>query len=118
MSLLLGWRAYARDKNTSARLCAKKVGRAYARGGAYLRDTTVYGYVQYIYSIAGNFYRKKLLQISQLFAKVFPVKIVFFTNWQNFTPLKVSRYGNGNMYTLSNMAFLSVHFGLRIVVDV
>ena len=33
MSLLLGWRAYARDKNTSARLCAKKVGRAYARGG-------------------------------------------------------------------------------------
>ena len=41
MSLLLGWGAYARDKNTSARLCAKKAGGAYARGGAYLRDTTV-----------------------------------------------------------------------------
>ena len=33
--------AYARDKNTSARLCAKNAGGAYARGGAYLRDTTV-----------------------------------------------------------------------------
>ena len=33
--------AYARDKNTSAGLCAKNAGRAYARGGAYLRDTTV-----------------------------------------------------------------------------
>ena len=32
MSLLLGGGAYARDKNTSARLCAKKVGGAYARG--------------------------------------------------------------------------------------
>ena len=40
-SLLLGWGAYARDKNTSARLCAKNAGGAYARGGAYLRDTTV-----------------------------------------------------------------------------
>ena len=30
-----------RDKNTSARLSAKTVGGAYARGGAYLRDTTV-----------------------------------------------------------------------------
>ena len=29
------------DKNTSARLCAKNVGGAYAQGGAYLRDTTV-----------------------------------------------------------------------------
>ena len=33
------------DKNTSARLCAKNAGAAYARGvgggGAYLRDTTV-----------------------------------------------------------------------------
>ena len=28
-------------KNTSARLCAKKAGGAYARGGAYLRDTMV-----------------------------------------------------------------------------
>ena len=26
MSLLLAWGAYARDKNTSARLCAKKTG--------------------------------------------------------------------------------------------
>ena len=34
--------AYARDKNTSARLRAKNAGGAYARGGAYLRDTTVY----------------------------------------------------------------------------
>ena len=31
-----------RDKNTSARLCAKNAGGAYARGGAYLWDTTVY----------------------------------------------------------------------------
>ena len=31
------------DKNTSARLCAKNVGGAYARRGAYLRDTTVLG---------------------------------------------------------------------------
>ena len=36
-----GGGAYARDKNTSARLCAKNAGGAYARGGAYLRDTTV-----------------------------------------------------------------------------
>ena len=39
MSLLLGWGAYARDKNTSARLCAKKAGGggggAYARGGVF-----------------------------------------------------------------------------------
>ena len=41
MSLLLGWGAYARDKNTSARLCTKKAGGAYAQGGAYLWDTTV-----------------------------------------------------------------------------
>ena len=41
MSLLLGWGAYVRDKNTSVRLCAKKAGGAYARGGAYLRDTMV-----------------------------------------------------------------------------
>ena len=30
------------DKNTSIRVCAKNAGGAYARGGAYLRDTTVY----------------------------------------------------------------------------
>ena len=36
-----GGGAYARDKNTSAKLCTKKAGGAYARGGAYLRDTTV-----------------------------------------------------------------------------
>ena len=43
MSHLLEWGAYAHDKNTSARLCAKNAGGggAYARGGAYLRDTTV-----------------------------------------------------------------------------
>ena len=34
--------AYARDENTSARLCAKNTGGAYAQGGAYLRDTTVF----------------------------------------------------------------------------
>ena len=35
-----------RDKNTSARLSAKNAGGgAYARGGAYLRDTTVYIYI-------------------------------------------------------------------------
>ena len=33
--------AYMRGKNTSARLCAKNAGGACARGGAYLRDTTV-----------------------------------------------------------------------------
>ena len=37
-----GGGAYARDKNTAARLCAKNAGGgAYARGGVYLRDTTV-----------------------------------------------------------------------------
>ena len=34
--------SYARDKNTSAELCAKNAGGAYARGRAYLRDTTVF----------------------------------------------------------------------------
>ena len=33
--------AYVRGKNTSAILCAKNAGGAYARGGAYLWDTTV-----------------------------------------------------------------------------
>ena len=34
--------AYVRDKNTSARLCAKNArGGAYAQGGAHLRDTMV-----------------------------------------------------------------------------
>ena len=33
--------AYARDGNTSARLCTKNAGGTYARGGAYLWDTTV-----------------------------------------------------------------------------
>ena len=41
MSLLLGWGAYARDKNTSARLYAKKAGGVMCEGGAYLRDTMV-----------------------------------------------------------------------------
>ena len=39
-----GGGAYARDKNTSAGLCAKNAGGAYAwggGGGAYLQDTTV-----------------------------------------------------------------------------
>ena len=39
MSLLLGWGAYVRDKNTSARLCAKKAGGGggglCARGGVF-----------------------------------------------------------------------------------
>ena len=45
-----GGGAYAWDKNTSARFCAKKAGGggAYARGGAYLRDTTV------LYSVVLN----------------------------------------------------------------
>ena len=38
MSLLLGWGAYAWDKNTSARLCAKNAG---GEGEAYLWDTMV-----------------------------------------------------------------------------
>ena len=41
-----GGGAYARDKNTSVRVCAKNAGGAYARGGAYLRDTTVHGYMR------------------------------------------------------------------------
>ena len=44
MSLLLGGRgAYVRDKNTSARLCAKNAGGGggLCAGGAYLCDTTV-----------------------------------------------------------------------------
>ena len=36
-----GGGVYARDKNTSVRVCAKNAGGAYVRGGAYLRDTTV-----------------------------------------------------------------------------
>ena len=40
MSLVLGLGAYARDKNTSAILCAKKAIAGDARGGVYLRDTT------------------------------------------------------------------------------
>ena len=45
MSLLLGWGAYAQDKDTSARLCAKNAEGAYARGGAYLRDTMVISFL-------------------------------------------------------------------------
>ena len=36
-----GGGAYAWDENTSARLCTENAGGAYARGGAYLPDTTV-----------------------------------------------------------------------------
>ena len=36
-----------RDKNTSAGLCAKNAGGAYAQGGAYLRDTTVIIHVMF-----------------------------------------------------------------------
>ena len=54
MSLLLGWGAYARDKNTSARLCAKKGGGA--GGGlcaraAFLRDTTVIKQILHFYGV-------------------------------------------------------------------
>ena len=38
MILLLGWGAYARDKNTSARLCGKKAGGLMHDRGAYLWD--------------------------------------------------------------------------------
>ena len=48
---MVGWGAYARDKNTSARLCAKNAG-----GGAYLWDTTVHIYV-YIYACRVHKYR-------------------------------------------------------------
>ena len=41
----MGGGAYAQDKNTSVRVCAKNAGGAYARGGAYLRDTTVIFFV-------------------------------------------------------------------------
>ena len=43
--------AYAQDKNTSARLCAKNAGGAYARGGAYLQDNTVHSeHIQNMYN--------------------------------------------------------------------
>ena len=42
MSLLLGWGAYARDKNTSARLCAKKVGGGLMRNGGRICGTLRY----------------------------------------------------------------------------
>ena len=46
MNLLLGWGAYARDKNISARLCAKKVG----GGGGLMRDGGhICGTLQYMY---------------------------------------------------------------------
>ena len=43
MSLLRsgGGEAYARDKNTSIRVCAKNAGGGGGGGGGYLRDTTV-----------------------------------------------------------------------------
>ena len=43
----VGGGAYAQDKNTSERLCAKKVGGAYARGGAYLQHTMVYALLHF-----------------------------------------------------------------------
>ena len=49
-----GGGAYARDKNTSARLCAKNAGEAYARGGVYLRDTTVLPRIEYHLSSSNN----------------------------------------------------------------
>ena len=43
-----GGGAYARDKNTLERLCAKKVGGASARGGgAYLQHTMVYALLHF-----------------------------------------------------------------------
>ena len=48
MPLILFGGAYARDKNTSARLCPKNAGGAYARVGAFLRDTTVYQKTKYV----------------------------------------------------------------------
>ena len=42
MILLLGWGTYARDKNTSARLCGKKAGGLMHDRGVYLWDTTVF----------------------------------------------------------------------------
>ena len=52
MSLLLGWGAFAQDKNASARLCTKNAGGGGGGGGGgglcargtYLRDTTVHTY--------------------------------------------------------------------------
>ena len=45
MSLVLGWGAYARDKNTSARVCAKKAG-----GGGLMREGgRICGTLQYMY---------------------------------------------------------------------
>ena len=42
--------AYVRDKNTSAKPCPINAGGAYARGWAYLRDTTVH--VSHLYDEA------------------------------------------------------------------
>ena len=36
------WGAYLRDENTCARTSAENVGGAYTRGGAYMRDATVF----------------------------------------------------------------------------
>ena len=58
-----------------------------------------------------------------LFATVISTKIVFFTNSQKFSPSQVSHYGNGNMYTLSNMIinwvclFWSENIGWCVIVD-
>ena len=54
MSPLLGWGACARDKNTSARLCAKRQGGLCVRGGVFVghygiimmtRDTSISGVI-------------------------------------------------------------------------
>ena len=58
MSLLLRLGAYARDKNTSARLCSKNAG-----GRAYLWDTTVQ--VVYMLKITRSMRRIKQTVCSQ-----------------------------------------------------
>ena len=56
MSLVLGWGAYAWDKNTSAILSAKKAGGAYVRrGGLMCEGGRICGTLRYIsYLITSN----------------------------------------------------------------
>ena len=54
MSLLLGWGAYARDKNTSARLCAKKAGGELMREGGRICGTLRYLQIIEIFSYKGK----------------------------------------------------------------
>ena len=85
MSLFLGWGAYARDKNTSARLCAKKAGEAYVPGG---HICVTLRYITY-----GNQINKIILYHSfsvctlqaQLFICIPKIVHVYLSDWNSIT---------------------------------